>query len=61
MYYIPEEHLPLIPETASGDPYNDTTVSAEFYHYRADACITPDSFKWSVTDGWRKGEARDAN
>lgn len=57
MYYIPEEHLSLIPETASGDPYNDTTVSSAFYYYRAEAYITPDSFEW-FTDGWRQGEAR---
>ena len=57
--YIPQENLDLIPKNKRGDPYDGhhNVVDSEFYYYRAVAYIRPDSFEWSFTPGWKKGEA----
>lgn len=60
--YIPKQHLDLIPENKRGDPYDGgmptTVLQKEFYYYRATAYIRPDSFEWSMHEGWRIGAAQ---
>lgn len=57
-YYVPEEHLALIPENKNGNPYESMTVlDRAFYYCRATAHVRPDSFKWMFEDGWQEGEA----
>lgn len=58
LYYVPEEHLALIPENKRGSPYESNTVlNSAFYYCRATAHIRPDSFEWMFEEGWQEGEA----
>ena len=60
MMYVPEENLARIPENATGNPYGGQTVlQSDFYYYRANASIRPDSFDWLFNDGWREGTAEE--
>lgn len=61
MMYVPEENLARIPENARGNPYGGQTVlQSDFYYYRANASIRPDSFDWLFNDGWRQGTAEES-
>lgn len=58
MMYVPEENLARIPENPKGNPYSGQTVlHSDFYSYKANASIRPDSFDWFYYDGWKEGTA----